>query len=466
MIGANTENSSAGHRRNGVCSTANQNIVSGYLIVLGICLILMIAVPVKAGTVYTDGSPQILASIAGSNEANPGDAINITIMVKNTGLNAEKLVAPSNTNREEPPNTAMFLTATLDSGDAPVVIKSDPQMIGDLPGDTSGTARFSLKINTDAPAGTYVLPLSYTYSYLYASYAYDNSTSENAYRSVNGTVDILLKIKPDIVLDVLSATPVNLNAGTGGYVDLKIRNAGSDFGHKAVLKLIRNGRSPILPNESSVFIGDFPPGAVASCRYRVFISPEAQPQVYPADVVVTYQNTNGDYVTSRGDTVGIPVGGKVDFAIVSDPVVLNPGNKKVIRVEYRNTGAAPVYSAQVRIIAVDPFTSSDDISTIGDLFPGQSAIATFDITADRTATIKDYGLDSEIRYRDGINNSYVSDTVNVRVSVIQAGGLASVTSNPVYLSVAILAIITVVMLVFRFRKKIQQRIQIESKKRL
>jgi hypothetical protein len=430
-----------------------------------IALILVVVIPSQAGTIYSGGSPQISASVAGSNEVNPGDEVILQIMVKNTGLNEVKLVAPGNIDREEPPNTAKSLSVGLLSGDAPVVIKSDPVMIGDLPGGANGTASFSLKINTDAPAGTYNLPLSYRYSYLYASYVYDNSTMENTYYSVTGTVDIQLKIKPDIKVDVLSATAENLNAGSGGYIDLTIRNAGSDNGKNAVVKVLRNGQSPVLPNDSSVYIGDFPPGAVASCRYRVFVSPEAQPQVYPIDVIVIYQDAEGDYVTSRSTTVGIPVGGKVDFAIVSGPVVMNPGNKKTVQVEYRNTGAAPVYSAQARIVAVDPFTTSDDISSLGDLRPGDSAFATFGLTADREATVKEYGLDSEVRYRDANNNSYVSDTIDVRVSVVQAGGFTSIKSNPVYLSIAVLALLAGIMLVLRFRKKIQQRIQLEIRKR-
>ncbi len=187
-------------------------------------------------------------------------------MVRNTGLNPEKFVAPSNINREEPPNLAKSLTIALLNGDAPVVIKSDPQMVGDLPGAANVTAKFNLKVNTDAPAGTYLLPLAYRYTYLYSSDVYDNSTIKNTYRSGEGTIDIMLKIKPDIAIDVLSATAENLDAGSGGYVDLTIRNAGYDYGQNTVVKILRNGNSPIQPNDSSVFIGDFPPGAVASCR--------------------------------------------------------------------------------------------------------------------------------------------------------------------------------------------------------
>ena len=62
---------------------------------------------------------------------------------------------------------------------------------------------------------------------------------------------------------------------------------------------------------------------------------------YPVNVAVVSQNNEGDFVTSRSDTVGIPVGGKVDFAIISPPAEINPGNKKVITVEYKNMVIRP-----------------------------------------------------------------------------------------------------------------------------
>jgi hypothetical protein len=234
---------------------------------------------------------------------------------------------------------------------------------------------------------------------------------------------------------------------------MKIQNIGSDAGQKSVVKILRNGNSPITPTDSSVYIGDFAPGSIVDCRYKVMVSPDAQHQTYPIDVVVRYQNNEGDFVDSRNDTIGVPVGAKVDFLVTSPTAQMNPGNKQVINVEYKNTGDSTVYSAQARISAVDPFTSNDDISYIGDLKPGESRIASYEITLDRAATLKEYGLDSEIRYRDALDNTYISDTMKVRVNVIAAAGLTSVFSNPVYLAVIVAAIIGIIYLALHFRKK-------------
>ena len=151
--------------------------------------------------------------------------------------------------------------------------------------------------------------------------------------------------------------------------------------------------------------------------------------------------------------MGIPVGGKVDFAVISPAAEMNPGNKQVINVEYKNTGDTPVYSAQARINAVDPFTSNDDIAYIGDLQPGESRTVSYVISVDRTATIKEYGLDSQILYKDALDNAYTSDTIQVKVNVTEPVGINAILTNPFYLLIIAAVIIGIIYLVFQYRKK-------------
>jgi hypothetical protein len=132
---------------------------------------------------------------------------------------------------------------------------------------------------------------------------------------------------------------------------------------------------------------------------------------------------------------------------------MNPGNKKVINVEYKNTGDSAVYSAQSRISAIDPFTSSDDIAYLGDLKPGDSAIAAYEVSVNRAATIKEYGLDSEIQYRDTLDNTYISDTMKVNVNVVAPAGMSLVLQNPMYLSIILLVIIGSAYTIYHYWKK-------------
>ena len=314
------------------------------------CLLLIVCVfsivPVMADTKYLAGSPQLSAYISGTNEFSPGDEVQLAIVIENTGVNEFKFVQSSIVGRDDLPNTAKFLTAALGSGNAPLTIKSDPQMLGDVMGSQSVRAVYTTKINADAPAGDYVLPLSLNYTYLYQADQYGSDTIQYYYKQVQEEIGIPIKIQSEISIDVLSAEPEHLNVGTEGYVNLKIKNTGFEDGTKAVVKILQNGNSPIVPTDSSVYIGDFPSGSIVDCRYKVSVNGDAQRQTYPVDVTVVYKNNDGDFVTTRTETIGIPVGGKVDFEVVSAPAEMNPGSKKVISVEYRNTGETTIYSAQ------------------------------------------------------------------------------------------------------------------------
>lgn len=416
-----------------------------------LCMILI--APALAGSKYMAGEPELSAYISGSNEFSPGKDVSLAVVIQNTGLNEFKFVQSGIVDRDDLPNTAKFLTVTLLPGNAPLVIKSDPQMLGDLKGASSVNAVFTTKIKPDAKAGTYYLPMVLNYTYLYTADQYGVDTIQYTYKTKNVSATLPIKIKSDVSIAVLSATPEHVNVGTEGYLRMSIKNIGSESGTKAIVKITQNGNSPVIPTDSSVYVGNFAAGQTVDCRYKVSVSKSAEAQTYPVDVSVMYENSEGDTVTSRTETIGVPVGGKVDFQIVSKPPELNPGNKKVISIVYKNTGATKVFSAQARISAVDPFTSNDDIAYLGDLEPGQSATANFIVTVDKAATIKEYGLDSEIRYRDALDNTYISDTMKVNVSIVPTTGIATILTNPIYLSIVLALIIGIVYLLYQYRKK-------------
>jgi hypothetical protein len=416
-----------------------------------LCAVLII--PAMAGTEYMAGSPQLSAFISGSSEFSPGEEIQLMVVIENTGVNEFKFVQSRIVDRDDLPNTAKFLMAALSPGVAPLEIKSDPQMLGDVKGAASVRAVFTTKINADAPAGRYTLPLTLNYAYLYQTEQFGFDTIQYTYKQVTEDIGIPITIRPDISIEVVSVVPEHLSVGTEGYITMKIRNTGSEDGTQAIVKILRKSNSPVVPIDSSVYIGDFPSGSTAECRYKVSISVDGEPQIYPVDVVVEYKNNEGDFVTTENDTVGIPVGGKADFEVISPPAEMNPGSKKVISVVFKNIGETTIYSAQGRISAVDPFTSNDDIAYLGDLRQGESVVASYVVSVDRSATIKEYGLDSEIRYRDALGNTYISDTMKVKVDVKPLTGIAAVFSNPVYLSIIAAGFIGIVFLIYHYRKK-------------
>jgi hypothetical protein len=147
--------------------------------------------------------------------------------------------------------------------------------------------------------------------------------------------------------------------------------------------------------------------------------------------------------------IGVPVFGKAEVSINPKEVTIPQGLSKEITLTFKNTGPVILRSAQARIKVVDPFSSSKYTAALGDLAPGEEATATFSLSADKTATKKDYGLDTEVRYRDALDNRLVTTPVTLRVTVVDRNIVESITTNPVYISTIIAVILGCIYLYYR-----------------
>jgi hypothetical protein len=425
------------------------------LVLAGIAALCIAVSPASADTKYMAGSPELSAAIAGTNELTPGKEVQLAVTIQNSGVNQYKFVSSSIVDRDDLPNTAKFLTVTLSPGDSPIIVKSDPQRVGDLKASNKATASFTVKVPSDAKAGTYQLPVILNYTYLYTADQIGTDTIEYRYKTMDETLQIPVKIKSDVRISIESMKISGLNAGTEGYVTLTVQNVGHENGKKAIVTIARNEGSPIIPTQGSAYIGDFPANGTATSVFKTSIDSGAEAQTYPLDVYVSYENSDGDTVSSDIETIGVPVGGKIGFAIVSDPQTITPGQKKVITAKFKNTGDATAYQAVGRISMVDPFTSNDDSAFLGDLAPGEEKEASFLVTADSAATVKVYGIDSEVRFRDALDNEVVSDPMKMSVEVVARKDITStLTDNPALLA-ALAVILIAIGFYFYRRKKLQ-----------
>ena len=414
-------------------------------------LLALLAVPGSAaGAKYLYGNPELSAAIAGTNEFAPGADTSLTVIISNSGLNTHKIVGSTIVTPDDLPNTAKLATVALKSNDAPLTVKTDPQFLSDIMGGASRTATFNVKVADSATPGTYTLPLEVTYTYLQEAEDYGDTLRYN-YQKKSETLPLTVRVTPDLRVEILNVRSESLNVGTEGYVYLTLKNIGHDTANKAIAKVVRNGASPLIPTDGNAYIGTFEPGETVDVKFKVAVADSAEPQSYPLDVVVAYEDYEEKTVTSRAATIGLPVGGKIAFEAVSPTVTLHPGDKSILEVVYKNTGAAKVYNAQARISAVDPFTSSDDTAYLGDLAPGETATARFEVSIDADGTEKEYGIDSEIRYRDDLDNSKISDTMKVRVALEKKQG--ALFTNPVFLVAIVAVVIGAGYYIFVYRKK-------------
>lgn len=418
---------------------------AGYAMVA--LLLLILASPVSAGERFSENGPELSASIEGTNELAAGQTVPLIVAIQNAGLVGGKEIGLVGA-ADPLPNTAKSVTVALGGTDG-ILVQSDPQMIGDVPGGQSARATFRLLIPAGTPAGTYSLPLRISYSYIDSTDRIGSSAISYQYQDVDRTIPLALTIASRVVLRIDEIATEGLNVGTEGYLNLTVANAGAESATNAVVALTRNLASPITPIDSAVFIGDFAPGQTVQLRYKVAVSGEAAAQSYPVHFVVSYDDHNGIGHTEEPVTIGVPVGGGISFDVVSPKAAIPAGARQVIEVIYLNTGAAVVRSAQARLSAVDPFVSTDDSAYLGDIAPGGSGTARFEVSANGDATPKDYALDSEIRYRDALGNTLTSDSITIPLAVTEStGSLGSALG----LGLAALVIVGGVWVVYRRRK--------------
>ena len=338
-------------------------------------------------------------------------------------------------------------------GDSPLVIKSDPQLVGDLAGGQNLVANFKVKIPDDTAMDAYTLPLTVQYTYLDHADQYGTDALQYFYKTTTTTLDVPIRIRQEVIPEIEYVHGDQLNAGTQGYLNIGLKNIGNLNGTEATVQLIQNGNSPVVPVASSVYIGDFPKGAVIPLNYTVSISKDAAATTYPVNLTVTYKNADGTLIRSDPLIIGVPVAGKIDFTVVSSPPQMNPGSLKTIMVTYRNSGTAMVYGAEAHIFTTDPFTTTDDASYLGDMAPGETANAYFNINVNSDATVKGYAIDSEIRFRDALKNDQVSDRISIPVQVVGLSGIMLIIGTPYGILLIALVIIGAGYLVITQRKK-------------
>ncbi len=277
----------------------------------------------------TYGEPIIKASVTGDPELIRGDTVDLKIKIANTGvidgfkrLNAnqkrindsiEETVALAEMEEEEGVTTAKDIEATLQSETKYIEVEStsNPQSVEELETGYTSTLSYTIKINSDTPAGDYelLLPVSYQYQ-----------------------------------SNVKTVTADAINLGVTGV----------EFA-----------------------------------------------RVYEA----------------KNETLRIPIsvtsGPKFEVTNVSGSLV--QGESKLINITYKNTREEVAKDALARIIVMSPLSTEKSIVRLGDIGPGEEKTASFEILADQEALVKNYGINSEIKYIDEDGENSFSESMKVNI---------------------------------------------------
>lgn len=144
---------------------------------------------------------------------------------------------------------------------------------------------------------------------------------------------------------------------------------------------------------------------------------------------------------------------EADFKVKEVKGNLIAGEEGVLEVIFENTGEELARDAIAQIKVVDPFSSSDYTSYLGDLEPGEVKKADFKVKVDRGAIPKTYYIRAEIKYEDSKGRLITSDSLKIPVNVTQGETLEVYIQRNLPLIILPIAVLIAAVVYIAYRKK-------------
>jgi hypothetical protein len=258
------------------------------------------------------GSPDISATIIGSNEFDRGQKATLNIDFMNRGklLGFKDVRTPKGANEifaaqmemklESAIVDATGIVASLSADpDSPVEVKSISQQLGSIKsGQNSITpAKFDIEINKKAKAGEYNLYLNLSYDYQKNIQVTNANATAQTYdvnhwygmMAQNQTLKIKVKSQADF--EIVNTTG-SLHPGGNSIIEITIKNTGENEARN--VKAIVNPSDPLSTTDGMAFLSTITPGNMAVAKIKVKADSETIPKVYGIDTVLKYETPEGD----------------------------------------------------------------------------------------------------------------------------------------------------------------------------
>lgn len=128
---------------------------------------------------------------------------------------------------------------------------------------------------------------------------------------------------------------------------------------------------------------------------------------------------------------------------------LKQGSASLINVTYTNLGETSAEDAQAKIVVMKPLSTSKSTVRLGAVGPGESQTASFDISAEPDAVVKNYSIDSEVKYIDDDGKTKFSENMKVQMPIEKSESKFSTT--------AVIGILLALVLIYQIIKVLRNR---------
>ncbi len=277
------------------------------------------------------GDPLLVATLVGDNEFRRGEDAVLEITLQNYGaifaIEGDEYLDPDDPDYDDDVLLAMTefwveleksaadrSRAVLLADSAPIWVAAEVRDIETIEAGETGTVRFPIRIDDNAPAGIYQLRLEVCYDHV------DNVQVEgtpnnpdinywNVTETWNQSIPIVVKKESDFKVVYISST---LMVGETGVLNITYRNTGEDVATDVIARI--SDMLPFTAARNQERIGTIAPGESATACFRVSTGRDAIPKVYDISTGIRFKDGDGEIKISDPMQVGVAVAPGVPFS--------------------------------------------------------------------------------------------------------------------------------------------------------
>jgi hypothetical protein len=337
----------------------------------------------------------------GSNELLAGDTGSLAFTIENTGTQTARRATVQLESRA---SGLYFGNPDAPSATTGVFVRSLD------PGETRRVA-VQVGADTDLSPGEY--PVDAVVSY--------RDSNDIGKQSDSLTTGIVVQPERSFVVEDLTTEDFRVDESEA-TLSGRVVNTGPAPARNVVVRMRDAG--PVTPTNGESAVGTLDPGESAPVTFTAAVAGDAEPGTNSFTFDVEYENADGDVQTASNP---IRKRATIDesrdrFEIANVSTTVTPGGTARLTADVRYVGDEPVSAANARLFTSDPLSTSDDGAFLGRLEPGETATASFRISATSDAIPKQYDASIEVRYDEADGDTEFTDGMPIGVAVNEAEG--------------------------------------------
>ena len=277
------------------------------------------------------GEPILQVSLTGDPEFKRGETADLQVKIANAGVidgfqrlyvnqkkindSLEETIALKEIEEEKECTTAKDIEATLQSGTKYIEVEptTSVQSAEELETGHTATLSYTIKIDSDTPAGNYelLLPVNYQYQANVRTATADvvnlgltDTEYTREYKMRNETLRVPISIKNEPRLEVTNVSGT-LVQGESKVIEVTYKNTRESIAKDAMARIIV--MSPLSTEKSIVKIGDIGPGEEKTAKFDISADSEAVVKTYGINSEIKYIDEEGETSFSENMKVNVPL---------------------------------------------------------------------------------------------------------------------------------------------------------------